>query len=167
LTEKPSCTYVAMGPFFRTRLVDGTVGTINGAVTLNEKGFRLVTKKGWRGTSAEFRIKRYLCAVCRRDYEECPHTNVGLIPEGVTPESVSLVRNPRAGTYLTDVLAVKTTKKHRHYRWIGYAAGAGSRMERIRERLESGELSRTAAAVISGHFASRKSGECRYTERVP
>lgn len=74
--------------------------------------------------------------------------------------------NPRAGTHLTDVLAVKATKKHRHYRWIRYAAGAGSRMEKIRERLESGDLSRTAAAVISGLFASRKSGECRYTERV-
>jgi hypothetical protein len=155
-----------MGTFFRALTTGGTTGTINGSVELSENGFRLVTKKGYRGVSAEIDVVRYLCAVCHQDHEECPHTNVDLLPQGIAFRSPSLVRNPKLGTYLTDILVIKTNGKRRYYRWIGFRENAQIREERIMGRLESGDLSETAAAVILDHFSSRKSGECRFAERV-
>jgi hypothetical protein len=126
-----------------------------------------VTKKGYRGVSVEVDIEKYLCAICGRDYEECPHFNVDLIPKGVTFGSPSLVHHPKLGTYLTDILAITTTKKHCHHRWIGYRSGAESRDQRILEQLASKNLSETAAKFILDFFRDRKSGECQYTERAP
>jgi len=166
LSDKSEFLCIVMGPLFRAQMVDGTEGEIQGEMQLTEKGLRLITKRGYRGLSAEFDIDGYTCSVCNQDYEECSHENVALIPKGLTGRAVGLVPNPAAGTYVADVLVIRTKRKRRHYRWIGYASGAGTRSRRIQDKLESGHLSSVAATVISKYFLARKSGECRYSERI-
>jgi len=158
---------MVMGPVFRAAMTDGTVGEIDSTIQItDERAIRLIAKRGYRGLSVEFNIERYVCSICNRDYEECSHENVALIPKGLTFMSASIVRNPKARTYMTDVLIVKTKKNRRHYRWIGYRSGRQDRMERISARLKSGHISATSARVISDYFLTRKSGECRYFERI-
>jgi hypothetical protein len=150
----------------RAPLVSGGFGTITGTATTNQDGFNLIVKKHIRGTSPDFYVEKYLCAICKKDYETCPHQDPPLMPTGIHPVSVSITRNPGMGTKITDVLSVKVRGKRRHYRWVGFKEGSDSREGYIQQMHDEGQLSETARNFISSYFGNRKEGDCKYVERI-
>jgi len=162
----PPDVYIIIGPIMRAPLVDGGFGTITGTATTNEAGFNLIVKKRIRGTSPEFDVEKYLCAICKKDYETCPHEDPPLMPTAIHPLSVSITPNPDMGTKITDVLSVKVREKRRYYRWVGFREGSGEREGYIQQMYEKGELSETARNFISGYFGNRRQGDCRYVEHA-
>lgn len=158
--------YVGMGIGFRGQTTEGDVQEISVVFTLSEEGFRKVTKRGYRGISPEIDVEQYVCSECKRDYEQCSHRGVDLIPTKLEFVSASVVRRPRMGTKITDVLCVKTSDKRRSYRWIGYREGVRTREQRIAKMKNDGRISPNAAAFISSFFRSRQSGDCRCSEHL-
>jgi len=158
--------FIIIGPIMRAPLTTGGFGVITGTATTNRGGFDLIVNKGIRGTSPEFDVEKYLCGICKKDYETCPHMDTPLIPTAIRPISVSITANPDMGTTITDALSIKVMGKRRFYRWVGFREGDDEREGYIQQMYNDGRLSKRAKVLISNYFASKRHGDFRYVEDV-
>jgi hypothetical protein len=135
------------------------------------KVFELL-KSGFLGISPEFVIRKFLCNICKKDYEFCEH-NIGELYHGkqcnteldeYNGENIALVSIPEdARADIKDILVIEKKGKIMNYSWHALKQeNKKNRLKRINRALSIGLIEESTAYHFLEFYKNNSEGISNY-----
>ena len=167
---KKSSGIFIFAPFLFTSNSEGIVECII-QIYYETKIFDLL-KSGFLGISPEFYIRRFLCNICKKDYEFCEH-NIEELYDGkqchtelddYNAENIALVSKPEdARADIKDILVIETKEKIKNYAWHALKQeNKKNRLKRINRVLSIGLIEESPANHFLEFYKNNSEGISNY-----
>ncbi|HKG89258.1 MAG TPA: adenylate/guanylate cyclase domain-containing protein, partial [Nitrososphaeraceae archaeon] len=127
---------------------------------------------GQQGLQPALKVRRFLCSLCEKDYEKCPHDAYQKYDDAVCEPLISesevlyasIVPRPNdPRTRITDILLAIKNEGKRQYVWYGYSVDSENvRLRHIDKARSRGWISKTAKDHLSKIFHIALDGIATY-----
>ena len=152
---------------------DDSNGRILVTISLNTGEFiKDIINGKYRGLSPEVKIRRFICSICNKEFEDCDH-NIGQmygkqmcysICKDIEFLGASIVSSPAdSRCRVTDLLIIEIKTSGKQYTWYGFPLDKeNDRFDSIQKAMEGNLLPKEAAFRFSKYFSINLTGKTIY-----